>query len=1035
MIFRESSKIIANVNLDGVTEETCMDETDGDRLAGNGVTLEFRKAELEEFRRLVVEPPGRREARLAAISAAASGLADRLRMLLDAVAEELEVRDYEGADPNLGRSVGGWRLERLLGRGASARVYLGAGEGSPPEVALKLFDRSDLGPGFRRRLAREIEALRRIDHPGVVHFVAEGVDEASGRPWLAMEFVPDAMGIIDRVTASAATLEERIGLIRQMRSALAAAHAAGVVHRDLSPRNVLVDGAGRVKIVDFGIASVVHESLATHGTVAATVIAGTPATMAPEQVDRTFGPIGSWTDEYAAAAIAYRLLAGRYPYDTTGSLASVAQAIVHVPPRPLRELEPEVPPEIAAWVDGGLVKGVRVRQEALASVGNPAGLGSPAGGRNGVRKRTTWVAVAALIALVAWFAVDFGQSGRAGVFPAVEGHEQDEQKEESMNMRDTSAAAAIALTVGTAAMQANGVDRLVPEQYSTIAAAFSASSGGDVISVAPGTYQVGLLTMPSFPVVLKGRGAPSQTVLTGQEIRISAGNGIRSVQSLTLEGFVGYGAIRVVQATAAIHSVRFVNNGSHGIFLESNATATTIDCEFIGNLRGGYAFVNSTWNAQDCLFEANANTDTYGGGAAFHVNSGGTFLRCRFVGNQALKGGAIGLSFPGTRVFDQCYFEGNSSPNGDVWWTEDSASGTLKNSTLCGHSPADVLGSWVDGGGNEFFPDGCYPPCPGDVDGSGAVNAVDISVVLGSWGTSGGKYPGADVDGSGTVDAADLSAVLAGWGSCPTSVLAWGSILQADPSPSVVTDAALRDAIQKTGLPWRVRHRGSGIEMLLVPPGTFIMGCSPSNEDACLSDESPAHSVTITQAFYLGRYEVRQSEWQRVMGSNPSVFQGAGFPNSANRPVDTVSWASIQPFLTSTGLRLPSEAEWEYAYRAGTTTAFHNNTSDVGQLASIAWFDANAGGQTHPVGLKAPNALGFHDMSGNVREWLGDFYSPTYYQVSPAVDPQGPMSGKGRVLRGGSLSYGANTCRASVRLANLPKYADGDRGFRVSMTP
>jgi formylglycine-generating enzyme required for sulfatase activity len=151
------------------------------------------------------------------------------------------------------------------------------------------------------------------------------------------------------------------------------------------------------------------------------------------------------------------------------------------------------------------------------------------------------------------------------------------------------------------------------------------------------------------------------------------------------------------------------------------------------------------------------------------------------------------------------------------------------------------------------------------------------------------------------------------------------------------------NAIIVTGLPWRVRDNASNIEMLLVPPGTFTMGCSASSSHACFPDESPLHQVTLS-AFYMGRYEVTQAQWLTEMGSNPSNFQGASYPDAASRPVEMVSWNMIQPFCTQNSLRLPTEAEREYAYRAGTTTAFHsmgpfpNGTNDdtmVGNIGAI----------------------------------------------------------------------------------------------------
>jgi formylglycine-generating enzyme required for sulfatase activity len=273
-------------------------------------------------------------------------------------------------------------------------------------------------------------------------------------------------------------------------------------------------------------------------------------------------------------------------------------------------------------------------------------------------------------------------------------------------------------------------------------------------------------------------------------------------------------------------------------------------------------------------------------------------------------------------------------------------------------------------------------------------------------------------------------------------VPSWATLIEPLPDPAVVTNASLRNAIAATGYAWRVRDNISQIEMLLVPPGTFNMGCSASNQWGCDSRENPVHAVTLTNAFYIGRYEVTQAQWTARMGSNPSYFQSASaevpVAQVPNRPVDQVSWNTIQGFLSSTGLRLPTEAEWEYAYRAGTTTAFHsmpgfsNGTNDDSQVVNIAWFSANASSQTRPVGGKAANALGLHDMSGNVWEWVNDWYSDTYYASSPPTNPLGPSTGTYRVLRGGSWFGISSNLRSSGRPNVTPEFTYLDYGFRVA---
>jgi formylglycine-generating enzyme required for sulfatase activity len=290
----------------------------------------------------------------------------------------------------------------------------------------------------------------------------------------------------------------------------------------------------------------------------------------------------------------------------------------------------------------------------------------------------------------------------------------------------------------------------------------------------------------------------------------------------------------------------------------------------------------------------------------------------------------------------------------------------------------------------------------------------------------------ADLNGDGQINQADVAQLLANSGPVPFPppavapiVPAWATLLEASPDPTVVTDANLRAAIVASGFAWRIKDTSSDIEMMLIPAGTFMMGCSPGDAE-CEGNESPAHQVTLTNAFYLGKTEVTQAQWTAKMGSNPSSF--SGFSDSPRRPVERVSWNMIQDFNTATSLRLPTEAEWEFACRAGTTTARY------GVLNDIAWHNGNSGSTTHAVATRLPNALGLFDTLGNVWEWSHDWYEP--YSSGSVTDPTGPLTGANRLLRGGSWNNGDSVCRGSRRgdFGN-PAAADPGFGFRAARNP
>lgn len=221
------------------------------------------------------------------------------------------------------------------------------------------------------------------------------------------------------------------------------------------------------------------------------------------------------------------------------------------------------------------------------------------------------------------------------------------------------------------------------------------------------------------------------------------------------------------------------------------------------------------------------------------------------------------------------------------------------------------------------------------------------------------------------------------------------------------------------------------MKMILIPAGKFLMG-SLGGEYGRSDDEGPQHIVWISKPFYMGIYPVTQIQYQTVMGSNPSQLK------SDQCPVNCVSWNNAVAFcnklseFSGKSLRLPSEAEWEYACRSGGTNRFNFDDNDI-QLDEIAWYCNNSTGKTHPAGQKKSNCWGLYDMHGNVWEWCQDRYRKDYYAQSPVIDPQGPSTGNDRVLRGGSWDDQPEHCRSADRYRSNPISQNGYFGFRVVM--
>jgi len=233
-------------------------------------------------------------------------------------------------------------------------------------------------------------------------------------------------------------------------------------------------------------------------------------------------------------------------------------------------------------------------------------------------------------------------------------------------------------------------------------------------------------------------------------------------------------------------------------------------------------------------------------------------------------------------------------------------------------------------------------------------------------------------------------------------------------------------AQQSTTAP-RTFTNSIGMKFVWIDPGSFRMGSD--DKDA---DEIPAHTVTLSKGFYLQTTEVTQRQWEAVMGTNPSHFKGP------DRPVERVSWEDAQEFLKKLNAkekdsryRLPSEAEWEYACRAG-----GQEPDQAANLDEVAWCGMNSNSETHPVGQKKPNAWGLFDMRGNVLEWVEDWYDSGTYARGQRLDPAGPGSGTTRAVRGGSWYYGdAVYFRCALRYLNYrPDYRSRYGGFRCART-
>jgi energy-coupling factor transporter ATP-binding protein EcfA2 len=258
------------------------------------------------------------------------------------------------------------------------------------------------------------------------------------------------------------------------------------------------------------------------------------------------------------------------------------------------------------------------------------------------------------------------------------------------------------------------------------------------------------------------------------------------------------------------------------------------------------------------------------------------------------------------------------------------------------------------------------------------------------------------------------------WENWRARALRWGFLLTV---VGVLTVAAFPTFKRE----WRQFRKSSvgtvnpkdGLRYVSVPPGEFQMGCSPGDTE-CGSNEQPPHTVQISKGFVIGQTEVTQAAYEKVMKTNPSYFKGP------DRPVDQVPWKDAHDYCVAVGMRLPTEAEWEYAARAGSKQARYGN------LDQIAWYGLGISQGPQPVAAKDPNQWGLYDMLGNVWEWTNDNYDADYYRTSPKFDPQGPTHGDFKVVRGGSWVVISQLARVSDRLRYVPSFRSYSIGFRCA---
>jgi formylglycine-generating enzyme required for sulfatase activity len=731
-------------------------------------------------------------------------------------------------------------------------------------------------------------------------------------------------------------LERAGSIVRQVGNALSAAHREGIHHRDVKPENIMLqsleDGEERVKLIDFGIASIRDARVASSGS--STNIAGTLTYMAPEQCQ---GRSSAASDIYALGVVAYELVTGRPPFTAENPIQLVGMLLEGVKVKP-KDLRTNLPEAAQAAILKALAKNPEERfatarefgeafANGLAGSAQPPPPVQPAAerlqtSRLDLRVITAGVLIVAIaaVALVYWrisastsTTKDDGKRTTA-VVPTVVLPETNPAPPLPSIERSSPSKGVATVAKGTIATKEQ------PELQAG-AVKVNPKDGQRYRWIPPGTFEMGC---SDGDVECVANEKPARTV--------------------TLTRGFWIGETEVTQA--AYQKVSGQNPST------SKGAALPVD--------------NVNWHDAQSYCEAvgmrlptEAEWEYAARAGSLHSRYGDLVSIAWYRWNSEGKTHDVGQK--------RANAWGLHDTLGNLWeWMADWHSANLSNSETDPGGPA--VGEYRSTRGGNF---NVAPP------------VLRVSVRR-------RDPPGRRSDYIGF--------------RCVES-----SVIPRTTANTVVNPAAGAQQVNPR----------DGLTYVWIPPGTFRMGCSVGDPQ-CSPNESPAKQITLTKGFWIGQTEVTREAYPRVITSMPP---GSG----ENRmPVGSVTWEQAQAYCRAAGLRLPTEAEWEYAARGGSSEARY------GELNAVAWWVGNSDAQVHRVAGKQPNTHGLYDMLGNQREWVADWYDASYYSRVPDTDPEGPQNGQARVLRGGAWKGVEDRIRVSTRLWSQLRALEETNGFRCA---